>query len=109
MAAGHRIPNPAWRWVLGVMAAYGLRNHEVFFCDCSALHGGGTPVARVPATSKTGERQVWLSLLEWAKHFILSDVGRPPVTTDLEQVTLQQLGPAGTGAVPLPQGGLQPP
>lgn len=26
------IKNPKWRWVYGMMAAYGLRNHEVFFC-----------------------------------------------------------------------------
>ncbi len=92
MAAWHRIPNPAWRWVLGVMATYGLRNHEVFFCDCSALHGDGAPVVQVLATSKTGERQVWPFLPEWVKHFTLADVRRPPVATDLEQVTLQQVG-----------------
>lgn len=92
MAAWHRIPNPAWRWVLGVMATYGLRNHEVFFCDCSALHGDGAPVVRVLATSKTGERQVWPFLPEWVRHFALADVRRPPVTTNLAQVTLQRVG-----------------
>ena len=92
MAAWHRIPNPAWRWVLGVMATYGLRNHEVFFCDCAALHGGGAPVVRVLATSKTGEHQVWPFLPEWVEQFALADVQRPPVTTDLERVTLQQVG-----------------
>ena len=25
------IPNPKWRFVFGLMATYGLRNHEVFF------------------------------------------------------------------------------
>ena len=92
MAAWHRIPNPAWRWVLGMMATYGLRNHEVFFCDCSALQGGDAPVVRVLATSKTGEHQVWPFLPEWVEHFALADLRRPPVTTDLEQVTLQQVG-----------------
>lgn len=92
MAAWHRIPNPAWRWVLGVMATYGLRNHEVFFCDCSALHGSGAPVVRVLATSKTGEHQVWPFLPEWVERFALAEVRRPPVTTDLEQVSLQQVG-----------------
>ena len=92
MAAWHRIPNPAWRWVLGVMATYGLRNHEVFFCDCSALQGGDAPVVRVLATSKTGEHQVWPFLPEWVDRFALADVQRPPITTDLAQVTLQQVG-----------------
>lgn len=92
MAAWHRIPNPAWRWVLGVMATYGLRNHEVFFCDYSALHGGGSPVVRVLATSKTGEHQVWPFLPEWVEGFALAHIQQPPITTDLEQVTLQQVG-----------------
>ena len=35
------IPNPAWRLAYGLMATYGLRNHEVFFCDLSALAPGG--------------------------------------------------------------------
>ncbi|KKZ12938.1 MAG: integrase [Candidatus Synechococcus spongiarum SP3] len=92
MAAWRKIPNPAWRWVLGVMATYGLRNHEVFFCDYSALHGGDAPVVRVMATSKTGEHQVWPFLPEWVERFALADLRRPPVTTDLERVTLQQVG-----------------
>ncbi len=92
MTAWHRIPNPAWRWVLGVMATYGLRNHEVFFSDYSALHGGGSPVVRVLATSKTGEHQVWPFLPEWVEHFALADVQRPPITTDLKRVSLQQVG-----------------
>lgn len=25
-----KISNPSWRWVFGVMAAYGIRNHEAF-------------------------------------------------------------------------------
>lgn len=27
------IPNADWRWIYGVMAAFGLRDHEVFFCE----------------------------------------------------------------------------
>jgi hypothetical protein len=26
-----KLTNPAWQWVYGMMATYGLRNHEVFF------------------------------------------------------------------------------
>ena len=39
-----RIPNPGWRLVYGLMATYGLRNHEVFFTDVSALADGGDRV-----------------------------------------------------------------
>ena len=32
-----KIPNKSWKYVFGLMATYGLRNHEVFFCDLSSL------------------------------------------------------------------------
>ena len=34
LEAAGRIPNPQWRLAFALMATYGLRNHEVFFCDC---------------------------------------------------------------------------
>ncbi len=93
----HRIPNPSWRLAYGLMATYGLRNHEVFFCDCSALAPGGDRVVRVLPTSKTGEHQVWPFQPDWVARFGLESLGRhrdalPPVTTDLRHTTLQQVG-----------------
>jgi hypothetical protein len=92
-----RIPNPAWRLVYGLMATYGLRNHEAFFCDCSALAPGGDRVLRVLPTSKTGEHQVWPFQPEWVERFGLERLGRdraalPPVGTDLRRTTLRQVG-----------------
>ncbi|HYP04070.1 MAG TPA: site-specific integrase [Cyanobium sp.] len=91
------IPNPAWRLAYGLMATYGLRNHEVFFCDCSALAPGGDRVLRVLPTSKTGEHQVWPFQPDWVRHFGLERLGLdrvalPPVSTDLRLTTLQQVG-----------------
>ncbi|QVL54512.1 MAG: site-specific integrase [Cyanobium sp. M30B3] len=91
------IPNPAWRLAYGLMATYGLRNHEVFFCDLSALAPGGDRVIRVLPTSKTGEHQVWPFQPEWVERFELERLGRdprllPPVRTDLGRTTLQQAG-----------------
>ena len=91
------IPNPAWRLVYGVMATYGLRNHEVFFCDFSGLAAGGDRVLRVLPTSKTGEHQVWPFHPEWVEHFGLARLGQDPralpsVRTDLRRTTLQQVG-----------------
>jgi integrase len=79
------------------MATYGLRNHEVFFCDCSPLAPGGDRVIRVLPTSKTGEHQVWPFQPAWVEHFDLERLGRernalPPVCTHLGQTTLQQVG-----------------
>jgi integrase len=92
-----RIPNPGWRLAYGLMATYGLRNHEVFFTDLSALAPGGDRVIRVLPTSKTGEHQVWPFQPEWVERFELERLGvdpalLPPVTTDLRRTTLQQVG-----------------
>ena len=92
-----RIPNPSWRLAYGLMAAYGLRNHEVFFTDLSALGPGGDRVIRVLPTSKTGEHQVWPFQPDWVERFELPRLGDsrqllPAVCTDLRRTTLQQVG-----------------
>lgn len=92
-----QIPNPRWRLAYGLMATYGLRNHEVFFCDGSALAPGADRVLRVLPTSKTGEHQVWPFQPEWIDHFDLERLGRDPnalpiVNLDLRRTTLQQVG-----------------
>ncbi len=92
-----RIPNPSWRLAYGLMATYGLRNHEVFFTDLAALGTGGDRVIRVLPTSKTGEHQVWPFQPEWVERFELTRLGEqrsllPAVCTDLRRTTLQQVG-----------------
>jgi hypothetical protein len=92
-----RIPNPGWRLAYGLMATYGLRNHEVFFCDLAPLARGGDRVLRVLPTSKTGEHQAWPFQPEWVERFGLTRLGEepealPPVCTDLRRTTLQQVG-----------------
>jgi len=97
LALAEQIPNPSWRLAYGLMATYGLRNHEIFFCDLSALAPGGDRVIRVLPTSKTGEHQVWPFQPEWVEHFGLEQLSNPepplpPVATDLRRTTLQQVG-----------------
>jgi integrase len=97
VALAEAIPNPAWRLVYGLMATYGLRNHEVFFCDLSALAPGGDRVIRVLPTSKTGEHQVWPFRPEWVDLFgleaLAADRGAlPPVCTDLRRGSLKRTG-----------------
>ncbi|QNI59301.1 phage integrase family protein [Synechococcus sp. BIOS-U3-1] len=92
-----QIPNPRWRLAYGLMATYGLRNHEVFFSDLSALSDEGDRVIRVLPTTKTGEHQVWPFNPEWVERFDLLKLGRDPqalpvITTDLRATTLQQVG-----------------
>jgi hypothetical protein len=88
----HRIPNPAWKFVYGVMATYGLRNHEVFFCDYSGLSQHSQSSIEVLASTKTGEREVWPFFPEWIDEFNLREIHLPNINTDLSQTTLQRIG-----------------
>ena len=95
--ASIQIPNRAWRLAYGLMATYGLRNHELFFCDLSSLVPEGDGIIRVLSTTKTGEHQVWPFQPDWVKRFGLENLGRmldplPSIQTDLRRTTLQQVG-----------------
>jgi integrase len=88
-----QIPNPAWQFVYGMMATYGLRNHEVFFCDYSTLtQGDPGGMIEVLATTKTGNHEVWPFFPEWIDRFHLRQGKLPAVNTDLTQTTLQRIG-----------------
>ena len=89
----HRIPNPAWQCVYGMMAAYGLRNHEVFFCDCRALIKGDAEAAiEVLDVTKTGAHDVWPFPPQWIDEFGLREQTLPDVELDLAKTTLQRIG-----------------
>ena len=92
-----KIPNKSWKFVFGLMATYGLRNHEVFFCDLSSLTSFGDKIVRVLPTTKTGEHQVWPFHPEWVEKFELSKLGEnpellPSIKKDLKITTLQNIG-----------------
>ena len=89
----HRIPNPAWQCVYGMMAAYGLRNHEVFFCDCQALTKGDDEAAiEVLDVTKTGAHDVWPFPPQWIDEFGLREHTLPDIELDLQKTTLQRIG-----------------
>ncbi|MCY6493136.1 hypothetical protein [Leptolyngbya sp. GGD] len=78
-----RIDHERWQWAFGVMACYGLRNHELFHIDLERLrdspvltltddlHGGG----------KTGARRVWALYPEWWDKWHLWDISLLPQVT----------------------------
>lgn len=66
-------PGP-WRWAYGMMATYGLRNHEIFYCDLSRF-----PVLLVLG-GKTGSRRVWPIFPEWATAWELQAIAVPNCT-----------------------------
>ncbi len=91
------IPNPKWKFVFGLMATYGLRNHEVFFSDLSCLKKDGDKILRVFPNTKTGEHQVWPFHPEWVGLFELDKTTNtldllPNIKTDLKETTLQHIG-----------------
>ncbi len=91
------IKNPRWKYVYGMMATYGLRNHEVFFCDLADLSAGDSgPNASaeiiVRETTKTGRHAVWPFYPEWVERFDLAHGELPKVNTDLTTTTLQRVG-----------------
>lgn len=69
----YQIPNRAWQWVYGMLAAYGLRPHEVFHLDL-----GDMPVIHV-LDGKTGARRVWPCYPEWVDQFDLADRQLPTI------------------------------
>ena len=92
-----KIPNMSWKYVFGLMATYGLRNHEVFFCDLSSLTNYGDKIIRVLPTTKTGEHQVWPFHPKWIERFELFKLGNDPellpnINRDLKVTTLQNIG-----------------
>ncbi len=89
------IPNPQWRFVFGIMATFGLRNHEVFFCDYSRLalaNQNQQATIMVQESSKTGSHEVWAFPPVWIDEFDLRAVNLPPLNTDLSQTSLQKIG-----------------
>lgn len=72
-----RIPNPAWQWAYGVIAAYGLRNHEVFYVELESIRRSELLTV---LDSKTGPRKVLPCLPEWWELWGLAEPQVPKVT-----------------------------
>lgn len=71
-----RLRSPQWRWVYGMMATYGLRNHECWYCEFTAE---GLWVSQ----GKTGPRLIDLPLYpEWVERWNLAQVKRPKVKVE---------------------------
>ncbi|MGV0028680.1 hypothetical protein [Phormidesmis priestleyi] len=69
------IPSASWRWVYGIMATYGLRNHEIFHLDFSRM-----PILVILDTTKTGARRVYPLYPEWVDDWQLAAPNLPLCT-----------------------------
>lgn len=66
-----------WEWAYGVLAAYGLRPHEVFFCEISPE----TPHSCKVLEGKTGSRTCYPLRPEWLQEWHLWETKVPPIST----------------------------
>ena len=78
LAQWSQIQNPGWRWIYGMIATYGLRNHEAFCLDTSMLESGGHQIRVLDG--KTGARNVWPFHAEWIERLELRAVTLPEVS-----------------------------
>ncbi len=70
------ISNVGWQWVYGVIAAYGLRDHEVFFVSIEP----DPPYNAHVTQGKTGPRTVRPLYPEWVEKWRLWDSQKPACT-----------------------------
>lgn len=82
------LQNQNWRWVLGMIATYGLRPHEAFF---ASIDREGVCFV---SEGKTGPRDVWPLHPEWVGEFGLAPRCLPAVK--LTGRTHEQIGHSAT-------------
>jgi integrase len=82
--------NPVALWVYGMMAAYGLRNHEIFHLDLSNIEDDGE--IQVLNKTKTGFRKVWPCFPEWVEMWNLGDPFVPEMQRPVESYKNKDLG-----------------
>ncbi len=70
-----KIPDASWRWAFGMLACYGLRNHELFHLDCSKI-----PMVIVKDGTKTDFHRVYPLYPEWVDEWQLKTINLPNCT-----------------------------
>ncbi|MGG6269030.1 hypothetical protein ACQ4M3_34335 [Leptolyngbya sp. AN03gr2] len=82
-----KIKHPGWRWIYGMMAAYGLRDHECWFTELEWVEDpelGLILVANV-RDGKTGEHQAMPFYPEWVHEWKLWEVCKPQLKVKLHK------------------------
>ncbi|ELS01101.1 hypothetical protein Xen7305DRAFT_00008030 [Xenococcus sp. PCC 7305] len=77
----HSIPNPAWQYVFGLMAAYGLSNHEVFLVDLESLQREPGHLISTYRKGHYGLRRIWCLYPEWWQEWELNKPRELPKVT----------------------------
>jgi len=71
-----KITDPSWQYCFGLMACYGLRNHELFNLDVDSLQT--SPGILTVLDGKTGPRRVWPCFPEWWERWELYNTSLLP-------------------------------
>ena len=83
-----RLKGP-WQWAYGVMASYGIRNHEIAHVNLADY-----PVLTVGDKTKTGSRLVYPLHKDWPDLFNLQDERRPGIRVEINRDIGNQVGHA---------------
>ena len=76
---------PHWQWVYGMMASYGLRNHECWHSQ-DRYREDGVLVIVVDSDTKTGSREVRPLHPHWPDQWHLDDGYPPEITARSNQI-----------------------
>ncbi|KJH72354.1 site-specific integrase [Aliterella atlantica] len=76
------LPPGSWRWVVGMLACYGLRGHEVFRLDLVDF-----PIVRV-LSGKTGARFIYPLYPEWVEDWQLERIDLPKLSLSYSNAKL---------------------
>lgn len=92
-----KIPNKQWKTAYGLVATYGLRNYEVFFCDFSQMSLENHYALKVIETKNSKHRIVYPLHFNWVTDFQLTDLSEAPdrlpcITARLKNKGLRQVG-----------------
>ena len=71
----YSIPNPQWQFVFGLMACYGISNHEVFLVDIKSLQESPRLVSSY-RKAHFGVRRIWCLYPEWYETWDLGNPGK---------------------------------
>ena len=74
-----RIPNSrGWQYAFGLIAAYGLRNYELFYADLESIaKSPGHLRIRESKINAESERIIWCLYPEWWKKWELGNINQP--------------------------------
>lgn len=66
------IPNPHWQRAFGLMAAYGVSNHELFYVDLDSLNNLPGHLISSYRKAHYGVRRIWCLYPEWYQEWELN-------------------------------------